>query len=88
MEEVRVARQNKLELEEFRKKDVGQRMVNSRHGGADKAEIERLQGIIAELQQRNLKSSKGSLSGSGAGEGGNFELEFKLHQAETRVASL
>ena len=32
MEEVRVARQNKLELEELRKRDMGQRMVGSRHG--------------------------------------------------------
>ena len=50
----------------------------------ERDEIERLQGIIAQLQSSSRTGSRG-----GKGDGStNYELEFKLHQAETRISSL
>lgn len=86
MEEVRNARNTKLELEELKKKGT----VSSGGSSAYKEEINRLQMIIAELQRNQGSSMKGvNVSNVSSGSKGNsYELEFKLYQAETRIESL
>lgn len=64
---------------------------NSTGSRADREEIERLQRIIAELQMQQSAKMKGSSYSSKNGEDKDqsvYELEFRLHQAQTRIQSL
>jgi hypothetical protein len=50
MEEVRNARKMRVELEEMKKRDLGNGGSRTTSRGQDREEITRLQGIIAQLQ--------------------------------------
>jgi hypothetical protein len=84
MEEVRNARKMRLEHEELKKKQGFAGNVSRTH---ERDEIERLQGIIAQLQANSGSRINSRVAKKGEGDS-NYELEFNLHQAETRIASL
>lgn len=83
MSEVKQAQQTKLELEELKKRSMGHGRACTEHT----EEIARLQRIIAE-SQRNQKGGVQFSNVSNNSNANNYELEFKLHQAETRIESL
>ena len=90
MEEVRQARKYKLELEDMKKRDGNMHQSTGHSNKNEREEIERLQRIIAELQMQQSAKMQGSSYSSNNGDKDQslYELQFKLHQAETRIQSL
>lgn len=76
MEEVRQARQNKIELQELKKKSLG----GGRSSAGQNEEIARLQRVIADMQ-KNQKTGVQFSNVSSTSNSNMYELEFKLHQA-------
>ena len=77
MEEVRQARQNKIELQELKKKSLG---GGGRSSAGQNEEIARLQRVIADMQ-KNQKTGVQFSNVSSTSNSNMYELEFKLHQA-------
>jgi hypothetical protein len=90
MEEVRQARKYKLELEDMKKRGGNMHQSTSHSNKNERDEIERLQRIIAELQMQQSAKMQGSSYSSNNGDKDQslYELQFKLHQAETRIQCL
>lgn len=81
-DEVRSARQTRIQLEQLKRRAINYGSSNN----SQNDEIVRLQRIIADLQK-----SKGNMqisNVSAVSNGNSYELEFRLHQAQTRVESL